>query len=211
MTTTGTRTRNHRNTPGAIRRRKQAIRRRVLAVCIASLALAGGLIQASRARVIAAPLEPTTLVAAQQAIVAEHEPILDEQAEVPAALAAAAPTQGENEPEAVEAEEHDWFQIEATAYCACEKCCDQWEINRPNGIVYTANGAVAQMGVTIAADWDVFPPGTVLYIEGLGERIVQDRGGAINDYDIDVYFSDHQAALEFGRNQMRAYVVSMPE
>lgn len=59
-----------------------------------------------------------------------------------------------------------------------------------------------------AADWDVFPAGTVLYIEGLGERIVQDRGGAINGYDVDVYHNDHNAALQFGRQHLQAYVVS---
>lgn len=70
-----------------------------------------------------------------------------------------------------------WAEYEATAYCSCEKCCGAWAENRPDGIVYTASGAVAQEGVTIAADWDVLPPGTVVYIDGLGERVVQDRGG----------------------------------
>lgn len=65
--------------------------------------------------------------------------------------------------------------------------------------------------MTIAADWDVFQAGTVLYIEGLGERIVQDRGGAINGMDVDVYFDDHQEALEFGRRHLNAYVVSYGE
>ena len=51
-----------------------------------------------------------------------------------------------------------WAEYEATAYCACEKCCGAWAENRPDGIVYTASGAVAQEGVTIAADWDVLPP-----------------------------------------------------
>lgn len=86
-----------------------------------------------------------------------------------------------------------------TAYCPCEKCCGIWAKNRPNGIVYTASGEVAQEGVTVAADWDVYPAGTVLYIEGMGEYIVQDVGGAVNGNHIDVYFDTHEKAVNFGK------------
>lgn len=101
----------------------------------------------------------------------------------------------------------DWVEFEATAYCACEKCCGTWAENRPDGIVYTASGAVAQEGVTIAADWDVLPAGTVVYIDGLGERVVQDRGGAVKGNAVDVYFEDHDEALVFGRQTVRLYIV----
>lgn len=86
-----------------------------------------------------------------------------------------------------------------TAYCPCEKCCGIWAKNRPNGVVYTASGEVAQEGVTVAADWDVYPAGTVLYIEGMGEYIVQDVGGAVNGNHIDVYFDTHEKAVNFGK------------
>lgn len=103
--------------------------------------------------------------------------------------------------------EPEWTEYEATAYCACEKCCGTWAEDRPDGIVYTASGAVAQEGVTIAADWDVLPPGTVVFIDGLGERVVQDRGGAIKGNAVDIYFEDHDEALIFGRQTVRLYIV----
>lgn len=103
--------------------------------------------------------------------------------------------------------EPEWIEFTATAYCPCEKCCGIWAKNRPNGIVYTASGAVAQESVTIAADWDVLPPGTVVFIDGLGERIVQDRGGGVTGNAVDIYFADHQAALRFGRQTVRLYIV----
>ena len=89
-----------------------------------------------------------------------------------------------------------------TAYCSCEKCCGQWARNRPHDesgkpIIYTANGSVAQQGVTIAADTSVLPFGTIVLIDGQ-EHIVQDRGGAIKDNRIDVYFESHEEALQFG-------------
>lgn len=103
--------------------------------------------------------------------------------------------------------EPEWIEAVATAYCPCEKCCGAWALNRPGGIVYTASGAVAQTGVTIAADWSVFPPGTVVYIDGIGERVVQDRGAAVKGNAVDLYFEDHDEALVFGRQTVRLYVV----
>ena len=68
--------------------------------------------------------------------------------------------------------------FELTAYCSCEKCCGYWATIRPvdsegNPIVYTADGSVAKHGVTVAADTDILPFGTVLLIDGK-EYIVQD-------------------------------------
>lgn len=58
-------------------------------------------------------------------------------------------------------------------------------------------------GVTVAADRARYPFGTCLEIEGIGPRIVQDVGGAIKGRMLDVYFSSHDAALEFGRRELR--------
>lgn len=110
-------------------------------------------------------------------------------------------------PDETKPPEPAWVTVTATAYCPCEKCCGVWAENRPNGIVYTASGAIAQEGVTIAADWDVYPPGTVLYIEGLGEYTVQGRDDAIKGQKIDVYFESHEDALQFGRQELRIQVV----
>lgn len=107
--------------------------------------------------------------------------------------------------------EPEWETIEVTAYCSCAKCCGEWASKRPNDIVYTASGAEAVEGVTVAADKSKYPFGTVLYIEGLGERIVQDVGGAIKGNRVDVYFNNHEDALAFGRQTLNAYVVSPSE
>ncbi len=103
--------------------------------------------------------------------------------------------------------ETEWMVFKATAYCPCEKCCSDWAKNRPNGIVYTANGEVAKEGVTIAADWDVLPAGTEVEIEGIGIRKVQDRGGAIRGNRIDIYFETHKQALKFGVQEVRLRII----
>jgi 3D (Asp-Asp-Asp) domain-containing protein len=94
--------------------------------------------------------------------------------------------------------ESEWQTFTATAYCPCKKCCGKWALNRPNGLVYTASGAIAEEGVTVAADWNILPAGTLIEIDGLGERIVQDRGGVITGNRIDLFFNSHEDALEFG-------------
>jgi 3D (Asp-Asp-Asp) domain-containing protein len=87
-----------------------------------------------------------------------------------------------------------------TSYCPCEICCEVYALNRPvvNGkqIVFTAYGYVAQEGITIATDPDIIPPGTKVYIEGIGVRVAQDVGGAIKGYDIDIYFEDHSNLID---------------
>ncbi len=93
-------------------------------------------------------------------------------------------------------------EYKLTSYCACEKCCGYWATIRPldeNGdpIVYTASGAVARQGVTVAADTDILPFGTVILIGG-EEFTVQDVGGGVDGKHIDIYFDNHAAALEFG-------------
>ena len=88
-------------------------------------------------------------------------------------------------------------EFKLTAYCPCEKCCGIWAKNRPNGIVYTASGAEAEAGKTIAVDPDVIPYGTEVKI-GDHTYIAQDSGSAIKGNKIDVYYDDHSAALAHG-------------
>lgn len=87
-----------------------------------------------------------------------------------------------------------------TAYCPCVKCC-----GKSNGI--TASGVKATEGVTVAMDKSI-PFGAKIYIDGVGERIVQDRGGAIKGNRIDLYFDSHQEALNFGRQTKQVTILN---
>ena len=84
-----------------------------------------------------------------------------------------------------------------TAYCGCSYCC-----GKSDGI--TASGTYATEGRTIAAPSN-FAFGTELIIDG-HTYVVEDRGGAIRGNRIDIFFSSHQAALNYGRRTVDVYV-----
>lgn len=71
----------------------------------------------------------------------------------------------------------------------------------------TASGTTVKEGQTIAADWSVLPAGTKVYIEGIGERIVEDTGGLIVDKCIDVYVEDVEIARQGGRHKADVWIV----
>ena len=70
-----------------------------------------------------------------------------------------------------------------TGYDICYSCC-----GKIDGI--TASGAKATVGRTIAAPSN-FPFGTRLYIDGIGERVVEDRGGSISGQRLDILCNNH--------------------
>lgn len=97
-----------------------------------------------------------------------------------------------------------------TAYCSCEKCCGSYAKNRPvdeNGkqIVYGSSGEVLKEGISIAVDTKVIPFGSKVVIDN-NEYIAHDTGGAIKSNKIDVYFEDHQRALDFGVQHKEVFV-----
>lgn len=98
-----------------------------------------------------------------------------------------------------------------TAYCSCRKCCEGYANNRPideNGdeIIYGAIGEILTEGYSIAVDPDVIPYRTEVLIDGNVYK-AQDCGGAINGNEIDVYFSNHQSAKEFGVQYKDVYII----
>ena len=80
-----------------------------------------------------------------------------------------------------------------TGYDLCVQCCGIWSAEHPSrkGTDYvqtTASGVPNCVGVTIAAGTE-FAFGTTLYIDEVGERVVQDRG--VGNGCIDVLCHNH--------------------
>ena len=98
--------------------------------------------------------------------------------------------------------------MNVSAYCPCEKCCGEFS----DGV--TASGHKIQVGDKLIAAPQSYPFGTKMYVPGYGEAIVEDRGGAIKEVNtpsgvithLDVYFDSHQAALNFGRQELEVII-----
>lgn len=110
----------------------------------------------------------------------------------------------EPEPVVVEAPEPEWHTFEVTAYTAGPESTGK----RPgdNGYGITASGESVRDNYTVAC-----PPsmafGTRLEIEGVGERVCTDRGGAITEGRLDIYMTELQDALTFGRQQLKVRIM----
>ena len=91
-----------------------------------------------------------------------------------------------------------------TAYCSCHACCAPYDPHCTGKPSKTASGVEPKQGYTIATDWDVIDCGTKVVINNhIFEA--QDKGGAIDGYRIDIYYSKHSEALKWGRRNVKVY------
>lgn len=81
-------------------------------------------------------------------------------------------------------------EFSCTAYCS-----EQYEHICGTGDGITASGAPVQAGVAVAADPDILPLGSAIYIEGVGLRYVQDTGSAVKGKALDVAVDTRSEAL----------------
>ena len=112
-------------------------------------------------------------------------------------------------------EPKDVRTFRVTAYCSCKKCCGKWALNRPldengNEIVYGASGEVLVSGISCASP---LPFGTNVELSGYGTVTVEDRiaDWVVEKYGenlIDIYFSDHEAARQWGLQTLEGEVIN---
>ena len=94
------------------------------------------------------------------------------------------------------------LSVLVTAYCPCTLCC-----GKSDGI--TASGRPAVAGRTAAMNG--VPFGTVLKIEGVGVRVVEDRMSKRFDQGrLDIFMPSHKEALHFGRKRARVELLVPP-
>lgn len=76
--------------------------------------------------------------------------------------------------------------------------CNELYLHTCGGTGTTASGKKTEVGVTAAADWSVLPKGSIVYIENVGFREIQDKGGAVKGKHIDVLVDLHSEAQLLG-------------
>jgi len=91
--------------------------------------------------------------------------------------------------------------VEASAYTAsCEGC---------TGITATGiNLKTNPNAKVISVDPAVIPLGSKVYVEGYGEAIAGDTGGAIKGNRIDVFFPSQQDAINFGVKKLKVTILN---
>ncbi|QED46876.1 3D domain-containing protein [Cytobacillus dafuensis] len=91
--------------------------------------------------------------------------------------------------------------VEASAYTAsCEGC---------SGITSTGINLKANPNAkVISVDPTVIPLGSKVYVEGYGEAIAGDTGGAIKGNRIDVFIPSQQDAIDFGVKQLKVTILN---
>jgi 3D (Asp-Asp-Asp) domain-containing protein len=91
--------------------------------------------------------------------------------------------------------------VEATAYTAsCEGC---------SGITATGINLKANPNAkVISVDPTIIPLGSKVYVEGYGEAIAGDTGGAIKGNRIDVFVPSQQDAINFGVKQLKVTILN---
>ena len=65
----------------------------------------------------------------------------------------------------------------------------------------TASGTKVTPGRSVSVDTSVIPLGSTLYIEGIGFRVAEDTGGAVNGNKIDIAVETHSEAINNGVNK----------
>ncbi len=106
------------------------------------------------------------------------------------------------------------YEVSATAYCLCKKCCGKSPSSPNYGMTASGLRIVPGTGVkAIAVDTSVIPLGSKVYVEGLngawdyGYATAADTGSAIKNNKIDLYMDTHSECLSWGRKTVKVYVV----
>ena len=93
-------------------------------------------------------------------------------------------------------------EMEVTAYTAGPESTGKWPGHPLYGV--TASGERVRRGVAAASR--SLPFGTRVYVPGYGYAVVLDRGGAITDGRLDVYFDNLEEAISWGRQGLTVLI-----
>jgi len=100
--------------------------------------------------------------------------------------------------------------VVATGYTAGYESTGKTPDHPQYGITYSGAKVRRDLYSTIAADLNVFPLGTILFIPGYGYGVVADKGSAIKGNKIDLYFETVEDVYsQWGKKTVKVYVVEM--
>lgn len=110
-------------------------------------------------------------------------------------------------------EDLDWSQyptkkVIATGYTAGYESTGKNPDHPSYGITYSGVKVKRDLYSTIAADLNVFPIGSILFIPGYGYGVVADKGGAIKGNKLDLFYETVEEVYDnWGKKALEVYVV----
>ncbi|MCH1625522.1 3D domain-containing protein [Fredinandcohnia quinoae] len=112
--------------------------------------------------------------------------------------------------EAIDFSKYPSRTVVATGYTAGVESTGKDSSHPQYGITYSGVKVKRDLYSTIAADLNVFPLGTVLFIPDYGYGVVADKGGAIKGNKIDLYYDTVADVYEkWGKRTVEVYVIEM--
>lgn len=109
----------------------------------------------------------------------------------------------------------DWTQypakkVIATGYTAGYESTGKGPDHPLYGVTYSGVRVKRDLYSTIAADLNIFPIGTILFIPGYGYGVVADKGGAIKGNKLDLYYETVEDVYnQWGKKTIDVYVIKM--
>lgn len=110
--------------------------------------------------------------------------------------------------EAIDWSQYPKVEVIATGYTAGYESTGKHPGHPEFGITYSGVRVKRDLYSTVAADLDIFPIGTILFIPGYGYGVVADKGGAIKGNRLDLYFETVDDVYKnWGKKKVEVYIV----
>lgn len=112
--------------------------------------------------------------------------------------------------EAMNMKQYPTRTVLATGYTAGVESTGKTPDHPMYGVTYSGVKVKRDLYSTIAADLNVYPIGTIMYIEGYGFGVVADKGSAINGHKVDLYYPTVADVYEqWGKKEVNVSIVKM--
>lgn len=99
-------------------------------------------------------------------------------------------------------------KVVATGYTAGVESTGKGPNHPEYGITYSGVVVKRDLYSTVAADLNVFPIGTILFIPEYGFGVVADKGGAIKGNRVDLFFNTvDDVYAQWGKKELDVYVI----
>ncbi|GLB59680.1 3D domain-containing protein [Cytobacillus sp. NCCP-133] len=112
--------------------------------------------------------------------------------------------------ESIDWSQYQTKQVVATGYTAFYESTGKNPDHPSFGITYSGVKVKRDLYSTVAADLNVFPIGTILFVPDYGYGVVADKGGAIKGNKLDLYYETVEDVYNnWGKKTLDVYIIEM--